>query len=167
MVDFLENGTTKSAVRKLSDPIPDAAAFNTLVQSVISSNPFGCVSYMSSGANHPPVEKTRESYTARFIYVDTDAKRVGTGSETYDSLDGFNAGIAAVIANASNVAAHGGTVTRNPAGDTYAVTLRCHDPNAEMYFVNFSRSQVTITSYSDDAIRTVIETWADGIPALA
>jgi len=167
MVDFVENGTTKSAVRKLTDPIADADAFNTLVQSVITTNPFGCVSYMSSGANHPPVEKTREMYTARFVYEDVDAKRVGTGSESYNSLAGFNSGIAAVIANASNVAAHGGTVTRNYAADSYAVTLKCHDPNGEMFYVNFSRSQVTVTSYTDDAIRIRVETWADGVPALA
>lgn len=166
MVDFIENGTTKSAVRKLTDPIADADAFDTLVQSVITTNPFGCVSYMSSGANHPPVEKTREMYTARFVYEDIDAKRVGTGSESYNSLAGFNSGIAAVIANASNVAAHGGSVSRNNAGDTYAVTLKCHDPNGEMFYVNFSRSQVTVTSYTDDAIRIRVETWADGVPAL-
>ena len=167
MADFVLNGTTKSAIRKFADAIPDAAAFNTLIQSVITTNPFGCVSYMSSGANHPPVEKTRESYTARFVYVNTDAKSVGVGSETYNSLAGFNTGVAAVIANASNVAAHGGTVVRNFGADSYAATLKCHDPNGEMYYVNFSRGQVTITSYSDDAIRTRIETWADGVPALA
>ena len=167
MADFVQNGTTKSAVRTFAEPIADAAAFNTLVQTVITTNPFGCVSYMSSGVNHPPVEKTREMYTARFVYEDTGAKRVGVGSESYNTLAGFNTGIAAVIANASNVTAHGGAVSRNPGSDTYAVSLRCHDPNGELFFVNFSRNQVTITSYSDDAIRTRIETWADGVPVLA
>jgi hypothetical protein len=33
--------------------------------------------------------------------------------------------------------------------------------------VNFSRQQVTISSYEDDAIRTRIETWADGVTELA
>jgi hypothetical protein len=33
--------------------------------------------------------------------------------------------------------------------------------------VNFSRTQVTISSYEDDSIRTRIETWADGVTALA
>jgi hypothetical protein len=53
------------------------------------------------------------------------------------------------------------------AGDTYSATLKCHDPNGELYFVTFSRQQVSISSYEDDAIRTVIETWSDGVPALA
>ena len=82
MADFVQNTNVKSAVRKLANPIADITAFNTIVQSVITSNPFGCVSYMSSGANHPPVEKTRESYTAKFVYQDSDAKTIGRGAES-------------------------------------------------------------------------------------
>jgi hypothetical protein len=52
-------------------------------------------------------------------------------------------------------------------GDTFSATLKCHDPNGELYFVNFSRQQVAISSYEDDSIRTRIETWADGVSALA
>jgi hypothetical protein len=33
--------------------------------------------------------------------------------------------------------------------------------------VTFSRTRVSLTSYSDDGIRTKVETWADTIPALA
>lgn len=167
MADFMQNTNVKSAVRKLANPIADVASFDAIVQSVILNNPFGCVSYMSSGTNHPPVEKTRESYTARFVYQDTEAKKVGSTSESYDTIAGFNSGIAAVIANTANNTAHGGTPLRNPEADTFTASLKCHDPNGEMYIVNFSRRQVTISSYEDDAIRTVIETWADGVPALA
>jgi hypothetical protein len=167
MVDFIQNQAVKSAVRILPEPFADLTAFNTIVQSVITNNPFGCVSYMSGGLNHQPVEKTREMYTAKFVYEDTGAKRVGAGSENYNTISGFNAGIAAVLANSANTTAHGGDVVRNPAGDTYAVTLKCHDPNGELYFVSLSRDRVTISSYEDDAIRTRIETWADGVTALA
>jgi hypothetical protein len=167
MADFTQNTNVKSAVRKLVDPIADITAFNAIIQSVITTNPFGGVSYMSAGTNHPPVEKTRESYTAKFVYQDTDAKKVGTSAESYNTIAGFNAGIAAVLANSANVAAHVGTVARSPAADSYSATLKCHDPNGELYIVNFSRQQVTISSYEDDAIRTRIETWADGVAALA
>lgn len=148
----------KSAVRNLANPITDVAAFDAIIQSVILNNPFGCVSYMSSGVNRPPVEKSRESYTAKFVYENSNAKRTGTGSETYNTIAGFNAGIAAVLANAANSTAHGGTPARNPASDNYTATLKCHDPNGELYMVNFSRQQVTLSSYEDDSIRTVIET---------
>jgi len=168
MADFTQNTTVKSAVRNLASPITDVAAFNAMIQSVILNNPFGCVSYMNSGVNHPPVEKSRESYTAKFVYQDTtSAKRIGSGSETYSTISGFNAGIPAVLANSANNTAHGGAPVHDEEGDTYSATLRCHDPNGELYFVSFSRNRVTISSFTDDSIRTVIETWADGIPALS
>jgi hypothetical protein len=167
MADFTPTSTVKSAVRILADPIPDVDTFNTIVQSVILNNPFGCVSYMSSGVNHPPVEKTRESYTAKIVFEDTEFKRVGTGSENYNTIGGFNTGIVALLANSANNTAHGGTPYHNADGDTYSATLRCHDPNGELYFVSFSRNRVTLSSYEDESIRTVIETWADGVPQLA
>jgi len=157
----------KSAVRNLANPITDVAAFDAIIQSVILNNPFGCVSYMSSGVNRPPVEKSRESYTAKFVYEDSNAKRIGIGSETYATIAGYNAGIPAVLANSANITAHGGTPVHNVEGDTFSTSLRCHDPNGELYYVSFSRNRVTISSFSDDSIRTVIETWADGVPALA
>jgi hypothetical protein len=36
-----------------------------------------------------------------------------------------------------------------------------------MYFVRFSRKRVTISSFTDESIQTVIKIWADGVPALA
>ncbi len=167
MADFVQSTNVKSAVRKLANPIADLAAFNTLVQSVITTNPFGCVSYMSSGVNHPPVEKSREAYTAKIVYQDTDAKTVGSGSESYNTVAGFNAGVTAMLANTANNTAHGGTPVHDTASDTFSTTLKCHDPNGELYFVNISRGRVVISSYEDDSIRTRIETWADGVTALA
>ena len=167
MADYVQKTNVKSAVRKLAEPIADIAAFNTLVQQVITNNPFGCVSYMSGGTNHPPVEKSKEMYTAKFVYQDSNAKSIGSNSESYNSMAGYTAGIAAVLANTANNTAHGGTPVHDADNDTFSATLKCHDPNGELYFVNLSRKQVTISSYEDDAIRTVIETWSDGVSALA
>ncbi len=167
MADYVQKTNIKSASRKLSQPIADIDAFNTIVQSIITGNPFGCISYMSGGTNHPPVEKSKENYTAKFVYQNADAKTVGTGSESYNSIAGFKAGIAAITADTANIAAHAGTVFHNSPADTFLATLKCHDPNGEMYFVNLTRTQVTISSYEDDAIRARIETWSDGMTALA
>ena len=167
MADYVQKTNVKSAVRKLASPIADINAFNTLVQTIITTNPFGCVSYMSSGTNHPPVEKSREVYSAKFVYQDGDAKSVGSNSENYNSMAGYTAGIAAVLANTANNTAHGGTPVHDAENDTFSATLKCHDPNGEVYFVNLSRRQVTISSYEDDATRTRVETWADGVTALA
>jgi len=167
MADFIQSSQSKNAVRELASPIADVTAFNTIVQSVITNNPFGCVSYMNSGANHPPVEKSRESYTARFVYQDNDAKKIGSGSENYGTVAGYKAGIAAVLANSANVTAHGGIPAHDSDTDTFSATLKCHAANNEIYLVTFGREQVSVSSYEDDGILSVIETWADGVAALA
>jgi len=167
MADFIQNSQTKTAVRELTSPIPDVAAFNTIVQSVITDNPFGCVAYMTAGENHAPVEKTREAYTARLVYQDGEANAIGNGSHRFSTLAGFNAGVTALLAAADVSTAHGGSALHDAENDSFTATLRCHDVNCELYMVNFSRSRVTLTSYSDDAIRTSVETWADTVPALA
>jgi hypothetical protein len=122
---------------------------------------------MTAGQNHLPVEKTRENYGARIVYEDTNAKNVGNESGKYITIDGFNAGIVVLLASADMNAAHNGTPVRDSEHETYSATLKCHDPNGELYFVNFSRDQITLNSYEDDAIRTKVETWADTVPALA
>jgi hypothetical protein len=76
MADFVQSANVKSAVRKLAVPIADVATFNTIVQSVITSNPFACVAYMTAGESHPPVEKSKEAYTAKLVYQDMDAKTI-------------------------------------------------------------------------------------------
>jgi len=167
MADFIQSSQTKTAVRELASPIPDVTAFNTIVQSVITDNPFGCVAYMTAGTNYAPVEKTREGYTARLVYEDAEANNVGTASHRFNTLAGFNAGVTALLAAAAVSTAHAGSVVHDAGNDSFTATLRCHDANGELYMVNFSRNRVTLTSYSDDAIRTSVETWADTVPALA
>ena len=167
MADFVQKTNVKTAVRELATPIADAAAFDTIVQSVITGNPFGCVSYTEGGVTHDPVEKTREAYTVKIVYQDSLAKTVGTDSCRFGSIAGFSAGAAALLASAPLAAAHAGTPVRDLGGETFSATLNCRDPNGELYMVTLGRSRVSLTSYSDDAIFTKVETWADTVPALA
>ncbi|MFA4877052.1 MAG: hypothetical protein WC586_06530 [Methanoregula sp.] len=167
MADFEQTSNVKSAVRTLATPIADVATFDSIVQSVITTNPFACVAYMTAGESHPAVEKTKESYTAKFFYQDDDAKIIGNTAEKYNTIAGFNAGITAVLADAANITAHAGSVIHDSDNDAFSATLKCHDPNGEIYLVNFSRERVTVTSYQDDAICTRVETWADTVAALA
>jgi len=167
MADFVQNANVKSAIRALAEPIADVATFNTIVQSVITDNPFECVEYMTAGETHPAVEKTKEAYTAKMVYQDSLAKTVGTGNHKFNTLAGFNAGVTALLAAAAVSTAHGGSVVHDVGSDAFSATLRCHDANGEIYMVNFSRDRVTITSYEDEAIRTNVETWADTVAALA
>jgi hypothetical protein len=167
MADFVQKTIVKTAVRELATPITDVSAFNTIVESVITANPFGCVAYTDGGVAHQPVEKTKEAYGARVVYQDALAKTVGNDSCRFSSIAGFSAGAAALLADAALTAAHAGTPVRDLGAETYSATLRCRDPNGELYFVTFGRDSVSLTSYSDDAIRTKVETWADTVAALA
>lgn len=167
MADFVQSSESKNAVRELATPIPDVATFNTIVASVITDNPFECVAYMTAGVTHDPVEKIRESYTARVVYQDVNAKTVGNDSSKFNTVAGFNAGAAALLADAALAAAHGGTAVRDTENESFSATLRCHDANGELYNLTFTRDRVTLQSYSDDAIRTNVETWADTVAALA
>ena len=147
MGDFIQNTAVKTATRTLANPIADVAAFAAIVDSVIATNPFACVSYMTAGTTHAPVEKTKESYVAKVVYQDSDAKVVGNDSGKYNTVAGFNAGAAAILADAALTAAHGGTPARDSDTETYSVTLKCHDPNGEIYMITFGRDQISLTSY--------------------
>jgi hypothetical protein len=167
MADFVQKTVVKSAVRKLATPIADVTTFNTIVQSVITDNPFACTAYESAGVNHAAVEKTKENYVVKVVYQNTEGKTVGSDSAKFNTIAGFNAGATALLASTDLATAHGGTAVRDPANETYSATLKCHDATGEIYMVTFSRESVSITSYSDDAIRTRVETWADTVAALA
>ena len=87
--------------------------------------------------------------------------------DRYNSIAGFAAGVAILMANAPLATAHGGTAIHDPDEDSYSATLKCHDANGELYFVNFSRDRMIVASYSEDAILAKVETWADTIAGLA
>jgi len=167
MTDFIQSSQSKNAIRTLPAPIPDVETFNSIVESVLATNPFECVQYLSAGTVKPAVEKTRERYTIRFSYQEPGKKVRGNGSHTFDTRAGYEAGLTAVAAAAAVTAAHGGSFTHDPADDSFTATLKCHDPNGELYNVVVSRTRVTLQSYADDAIFSKVEEWADVTPALA
>ncbi len=167
MGDFVEKTVTKTAVRELASPIEDVTSFNGIIQSVITNNPFSCVPYIQAGVNHAGVEKSRENYTARIVYEDTNAKQVGEIQIHAPTSTAFDE-IAAIILGIATIAPKmGGTAHRDTENESYSATLKCHDPNGELFNVVLARESVRLNSYSDDQIRNKVETWADGVPALA
>ena len=167
MTQFRQRAGTKSAVHRLKKPVPDITVFDTVIQVLRLKNPLACTSYRSSKNHHPPVEIVREMYTAKFVYLDEKGKRVGSGSEVFDSVEGYHTGIAAVISNMANIASHRGKAKHLPAADLFSVLLKCHDQNSEIYFLSIARDRVTLSSYTDDSIRKRLEKWTDSVPALA
>jgi len=167
MADFIETSNTKTAVRDLTVELPDITTFNTVVQTVIDTNPFGCVDYVYNGATHAGVEKNRESHTAKVNYEDALADRVGAVSAKAPTVAAFNGAAAELMANLALATAMGGDAVRDAEHDTYSTQLKCHDASGEIYYVSFSRDKIRISSYEDDAIRTAVENWADTVPELA
>ncbi|MGA9085751.1 MAG: hypothetical protein WB284_03435 [Methanoregula sp.] len=166
MADFTTSTTTKSAIRSLAEPLADVTAFDNLVQGVIASNPFQCVTYNAKGVNHAPVERSQETYTARVIYQDSDANIVGLITIRAGTIAAFTAVANHILADAAIETAMGGSAARDSDSEKYTATLKCHDQNGEIYFVDFARDLVRLSSYSDEAIRSRVETWADTVPAL-
>jgi hypothetical protein len=167
MADFTTSSTTKSAIRKLAAPLADVTAFDNIVQGVVTNNPFQCTMYNQGGADHPPVERSKEGFTARVIYQDANAKTVALITIRAPNIAGFTAVANHITADAAIGTALGGSPVRDFENERYTSTLRCHDANGEIYFVNFSRDRVSLTSYSDEAIRSRVETWADTVGVLA
>ena len=167
MGDFVQQNITKSATRVLEKPIADADTFETLVNAVVTDNPFSCTTYTVGGDAMAAVAITKRSYGARLVWEDTEAKNVGNTTEKYSTKAGFNAGIAILMASAPLATQHGGTCIHDPDLDTYSATIRCHDANGDVYTVIVSRDHIDVTSYADDAILVKVETWADRVAALA
>jgi hypothetical protein len=153
-------------VRDLAVPIANITVFDGLVQDIIDTNPFGCTSYIEKGVTIDPVVRSSEAYDAKLVYEDLELGTVGDVSVRAESVTAFGAAAAHVLADDDLATAIGGTQSRATEKDTFSCRLKCHDTNGETYYVTLSRNKVRISSYSDDAIRTTVETWADAKPEL-
>ena len=167
MRQFKPRPGTRSATRILHAPFTDITAFTRVVRELVLKNPLGCTAYRGIKKTHPPLEIVREMYTAKFMYTNEKGKRVGTGQEMYDSVDGYELGVAAMISNMANIAAHRGKIRHTQGADHFFALMKCNDPDKGLFFVSLSRDRVTVASYTDDAILNRVETWADTVPALS
>jgi hypothetical protein len=167
MADFIQTAQTKTAQRSLATPIPDIAAFDGLVQEIVTTNPFGCTAYEVAGVPQSPVARNREAYGVRVVYEDGGARTVGNAQARAQTVAGFNAAATALLGSAALTTAMGGTPVRDSENESYSCSIRCHDPNGEVYTVTLTRERMRVSSYSDDAILAKVETWADTKPALA
>ncbi len=61
MADFVTQSTVKSAVRELTSPITDVATFAGSVQTVLSTNSFGCTAYETSSGPMPATASSQHS----------------------------------------------------------------------------------------------------------
>lgn len=167
MTHFRTKPGSISVTRKLKRPFADIAAFAAIVKALIQKNPLGCTAYNTAKRTFPPVMPVRERYTAKFVYLDTAGKQAGSSSEVYDSREGYETGIASMITNLSNIASHRGKIVHQEDADLFSVTLKCHDPEAGLYFVSLARERITVSSVTDNTIVKRVQAWADNVPELA
>ncbi|HNB03934.1 MAG TPA: hypothetical protein PLV88_06550, partial [Methanoregulaceae archaeon] len=78
MADFIQTSITKTAVRELAAPIADVTAFATIVDGVITNNPWNCTAYTYGDVPQDPVAKSREAYTSSILFEDNEANTVGS-----------------------------------------------------------------------------------------
>ncbi|MDI9633630.1 MAG: hypothetical protein QFX32_06190 [Methanolinea sp.] len=166
MADFVQRSVTKTAVRTFSSPIADASALNTIVANLIANNPLGCTSYEVGGETMPGIEKTREAYTARIAFEDAEGNTVGMISARAPSVTAFGTVKNAIVTNNTIKTAMGGDPVNLSDRETYSVTVRCHDPSGEIYFLTFTRNALRLSSYESDDILDTVEQWADTVAAL-
>jgi len=167
MADFVQKSIVKSAVRELTAPIADATTFASIVQGVLSTNPFGCTAYETSSGPQPAMATSREGYTAKILYEDLEAKTVGYVTVRAPTVAAIAAMKAAILADEDMTTAMGGDPVNDPDAERYSSTIKCHDATGEIYYVAFARDEVRVTSYEADAILATIEAWADTVPQLA
>ena len=166
MADFVNTSTTKSAVRKLRDEFPSISAFDAIVQSVLTNNPWGCVPYQYQGVAYPAVGISKEQYTGKVQYQNAEGKVIGTISAQAPTQAALGTLMSSILGNTSYETEMGGDAVRNPLTDKFSCTLRCNAPSGDLYYVTFSRDRVRVSSYAQDAVLDDIEIWADGITAL-
>jgi hypothetical protein len=167
MADFINTITSKSAVRELRNPIASLAAFDNIISAVVTTNPWNCVPYQFRGESQPGVGITREHYIGRVLYQDDMGKVIGTITVRAPTQAGLISSVNAIEGNAGLEGMIGGSAVRDAATDKYSCTLRCHAESGDLYYVTFARDRVRVTSYKNDSVIDVLESWADGISALS
>jgi hypothetical protein len=168
MADFVQKADVKRSVRTLTTPIADVATLNTLVQGVIDTNAFSCVNHTVAGVTQPGISRSTQSFGIRVVYENpTTLKNMGIATARASTVAGYSAAAAALVGNAALATAIGGDPVQDTEGEGYSISLSCHDANGEDYTVTFTRKTITVSSYEDNAIVGLVNTWANTKPALA
>ena len=167
MADFVNTATTRTAERVLAAPIENITTFTSLVDDIITTNPWGCTEYESAGQILPPVAKNREYYSGNIIYEDAQARTIGQISVRAPTPAAFSTDVSTILADTSLRTAMGGTPSHDSSEDRFSCSLRCHDAGGETYLVTLTRTRIRLSSFEADTIRTSLETWADANPVLA
>ena len=161
MADFIENITTKSAVRKFTNPIESPAEFNNVTGWIHPGDPW------RTGV--PIGECVKLNYSGTIVWKSGEGKSTGSvivNSSGISARARHTAVIPQIIGNVILQAMFEGTGTHDEATDKYSAAFKCQHSTGEKYTITFTREQMRV-NYRNDEILTMLEAWTDGIPALA
>lgn len=164
-IDFTPTSVVKGAKRTFTAPMTNAATFDAAIAALkAEDNPLGATSYQTAGETLAGVTTAKEYYKATVEYVNS----LGTIVIDAPTRDAYDDIIAELLATTAITQAYGAdaTANRNSAKDSWNIRLRIHDPTGELYFLNFTRKDLKISSYESDDILAKVENWADGVTAL-
>jgi hypothetical protein len=168
-LDFTPTSVVKSAKRTFTAPITAAATFDAVIAELkATDNPLGATAYQTAGETLDGVVTAGEYYKATVEYLNPLGESLGTIIIDAPTRETYNDIIAELLAATAITEAYGNGATpaRNTAKDSWNVRLKIHDPTGEIYFLNFTRKDLRISSYESDIILTKVDTWADGVAAL-
>lgn len=166
--DFITTSVIKAANRTFTAPIISESVFDAIVAALTGSeNPLGTTAYQTAGETIPGAVVTDESYKATIEYFDTNnGSVIGSLTFTVKTRAKYNAIIAHLEGNNTLAELFGGEAYRNDAKDAWNVRVKLHDPTGEIYFLNFARKTLRLSSFENDAILTKVDAWADTVPEL-
>jgi hypothetical protein len=90
MADFIETTNTKSATRELAASIADVATFQSIIQSVINDNLFGCTAYTQSGVSHGHLNRLTEIRICKMRFAMSCRGATIRREESYDCISGYS-----------------------------------------------------------------------------
>ncbi len=169
-INFVPTSVVKGAKRIFTAPIVSASVFDANIAAVTGAdNPLDTVSFQSSGATVPGAVVGSESYKATVMYVEpVNGKTVGSLVLTAPTRSACDAIVTDLLAATAITAQFGEGVdaVQDTAKSNWNVVVKLHDPNGENYTLTFTRKELRIGSYEDDAILAKVETWADTVSSL-
>jgi hypothetical protein len=166
MGDFVQRTVVKSAVRTFTNPIPDFATFNTIINSF----------YDHCWGHEEEVEPLAGVHSAIAAIVQNNGDFTGKVTVstfhkdiTTHILDMLNTNPSFVSTfMGGGAGADGGLYEdvskRTPIASRYM--FKCRGSRGTFTVVH-TNEQMRINSYTDNSVLTGLEAWADGLPALA
>jgi hypothetical protein len=158
MANFNQTSASLSATRTFTVPITDAAVFDAVIETLLADTSMALTKK----------EKSKETYIARFEYLDAAGELKSTASATGHSRAEM-AAITTHMTSDATAAVFAGTdaaAVESLKKASWNVRVACAIGDDTLN-VSLNRDDLIISGYAKAETLAVFETWADTIDALA